>query len=349
MEKTLCAGAIIAFAVISGGCSSPSKPSKTLVFDPPVISCPETQTVRSLLGDPVPIAYGDATASKGKRPVTVACDPPVGSPLPIGDTTVTCVATDSIQRASSCTFLVTVLPPLRLSVTRFVAFGDSITWGEDGQSLRVLPGIYRPFQLIGQTYPDALSAALTSRYPLQSVTMCNAGNPGEALTASTIPDNNACHGGGSTALERFGNIVASGQYDAILLMEGSNDVPGIPGDSLIVPNAKATLQQMLHTAKSRGVRPYLATIPPKNADGSRGAGASYVPGFNDMIRTLAMSEGVPLVDVYPALNPALNTDIGNDGLHPTAAGYAKIANLFLSAIADTLEVQGTNSLRGRLP
>jgi hypothetical protein len=50
------------------------------------------------------------------------------------------------------------------------------------------------------------------------------------------------------------------------------------------------------------------------------------------------AENVPLVDVYTALNADITTFIGTiDGLHPTPAGYARIASTFLDAIEKNLE------------
>jgi lysophospholipase L1-like esterase len=261
------------------------------------------------------------------------CFPQSGSSFRVGATAVTCIATDAVQRASSCTFLVTVKPPPRLLLTRFVAFGDSITWGEDGRnSLRSLvsPGSVYPkvrFPL-SQQYPNVLQQELAARYTLQAPTVGNAGWPGEALMdPATMP--------------RFSSVVG-GPYDVVLLMEGANDL----ADATLLP-ALANLRQMLRNAKHAGVRPYLATISPENPNGccpDRGLSAALVPGLNDQIRSLAASEGVPLVDVYQALNSDVNTFIGFDGLHPTAAGYAKIADVFFAAIVQTLEVPAATTL-----
>jgi lysophospholipase L1-like esterase len=220
---------------------------------------------------------------------------------------------------------VTVLPPLKLSLTRFVAFGDSLTYGEDGQSLRLLPPP-ETFKLFGQTYPDVLQAKLRGRYTLQSPTVMNAGQPGEF---ASNPD----------TVTRFSNGVTRTQVDVVLLMEGSNDVGFISRDSFVEIAAIANIRDMLRTAKSRGVKPFLATIPPQLESGFRGVrGAKYVVEFNDRLKTLASSEGVPLVDVYEGLNAKTNTYISqDDGLHPTVAGYAKIADMFLSAIEGALE------------
>ena len=80
---------------------------------------------------------------------------------------------------------------------------------------------------------------------------------------------------------------------------------------------------------------FLATIPPENLM------RAVVP-FNDQVRSLAASKGVPLVDVYQAFGGDL-TLIGNDGLHPTAAGYHLIADTFFASIKQTLELRATTS------
>jgi lysophospholipase L1-like esterase len=112
---------------------------------------------------------------------------------------------------------------------------------------------------------------------------------------------------------------------------------------------------MIDNAKSRGLRPYLATIPPENASSlcmpmCRGGNAGLVPPFNDQVRLLAASKGVPLVDVFQAFHGDVLTLIGPDGLHPTAAGYHVIADTFFASIKQTLEITATpTSTPVRLP
>jgi len=119
-------------------------------------------------------------------------------------------------------------------------------------------------------------------------------------------------------------------------MEGSNDVN--QRDSSVEGAALANLGSMLRDARSRGIRPYLATIPPMVPGLLRSLGAALVPAFNDQIRALAASQGVTLVDVYNALNVAPTQYIGFDGLHPNADGYALIADTFFNSLKATLEV-----------
>jgi lysophospholipase L1-like esterase len=236
-------------------------------------------------------------------------------------TAVTCTATDHVNRTGSCTFPVTVVPPPYLSVTRFVAFGDSITWGEDGNTAAVLTvGKVRPFSQFTtlDTYPGALEKLLADRYTAQTPHVTNQGLRLEAVTdPSTFP--------------RFVSATPSSAYDVVLLMEGANDL-GTASFQAIT----AGLGQMIDSARNRGLKVMLATITPRNPSGSRGANATLVAPFNDQVRALALSKGVPLVDVYAAFGGNLAL-LGSDGLHPTADGYHRIANEFFSGITQTLE------------
>ena len=55
--------------------------------------------------------------------------------------------------------------------------------------------------------------------------------------------------------------------------------------------------------------------------------------------TVAAGEGAVLVDLYTALSVDVTRFIGVDGLHPTEAGYARMAEVFFEAIRVTLEVR----------
>ena len=56
------------------------------------------------------------------------------------------------------------------------------------------------------------------------------------------------------------------------------------------------------------------------------------------------AEGVTLVDVYQGFGGNLGY-LGPDGLHPSADGYAKIADLFFTAIKSTLETSSSSGVR----
>ena len=340
--------ALLLFAGLSGliatsGCGdSPTTPTVTPTPPPPVTPvtpaaptaiCPAPQTLQSATGTATAVVYGTATAANGAPPVTTTCTPASGTQFPVGQTTVTCTATDALQRSDRCTFLVSVTAPPLLSATTFLAFGDSITWGEDGtnvqvslaETTRIRPFVQLP---LTQTYPGALQQDLAVRYRTQTPTVRNEGRPAEAITDS-----------GTFA--RFTSLTSSRQFSGVLIMEGSNDLAS--RDDRIVPAAITGLQQMVRDAKSRGMRPYLATIPPMNPAGFRGLPWSLVPGFNDRVRALAASEGATLVDVHQGFGADFSL-LSSDGLHPNAQGYAKIADLFFTVIRQTLEVSTSSSV-----
>src|SRR5262249_48162075 len=148
----------------------------------------------------------------------ITCTPPSGSLFPVGRTPVSCVATDADQRTSTCSFTVTVTLPPMLTAKRFVAFGDSITAGEDGVNLGQsypcggfgsLPmgRTSRPMVLVpvNERYPGVLQQLLDTRYPNQSPIVDNEGCPGEAVT----------NGG----VSRLRGVLHSGGYDVVLIME----------------------------------------------------------------------------------------------------------------------------------
>lgn len=276
--------------------------------------------MQSSNNQPTVVVYGSATTSSGAPPVSVSCTPASLTVFPIGLTTVTCTATDARQRTGSCTFDVTVVAPPTISLTRFVAFGDSMTLGEDGNaSASVGPTVVFP---AAKTYPGVLQRALESRYTAQALKVDNRGVRGERLSDAGTRS-------------RFSSLVGGGSYDAVLIMEGANDVSD--RDDRAIAAAINSLRQMLRDARSRGVRPYLATIPPEVPGGSRALAWNYVPPFNEQVRTLATSEGVTVVEVYQGLITDTNRFIGTDGLHLTEDGYARVADVFFQALKGTLE------------
>lgn len=332
-------------ALVLAGCASPAKPTPVpmpvpVTPDPPRISCPASQTAQSIEGGATPVTFAPPLVANGQAPVATTCTPASGSTFSVGQRTVTCVATDALQRTDSCSFLVTVLNPPKLSTTSFLSFGDSITAGEDGQnslapSAGIMSSRFHPSVLFpsSQRYPQELQQLLVDRYRTQSPTVSNQGLPGEAASDPAT-------------LRRFSALTASGRYSVVLIMEGTNDL--YDRDDRIVPATIDGLRQMIRDAKSRNIRPYLATIPPMNPAACvpvcRGLAWSLVSGFNDSVRTLATAERVPLVDVYQGFagNLAL---LGPDGLHPAADGYAKIADLFFSAIKQTIETSSEPGLK----
>lgn len=94
---------------------------------------------------------------------------------------------------------------------------------------------------------------------------------------------------------------------------------------------------MVVDARNRGLRPFLGTLPPET-----GLARTLIEPFNAQLKSMAAGENVPVADVFAAFNGDLSL-LGNDGLHPTAAGYQKIADTFFEVIKQNLETQPTSS------
>jgi lysophospholipase L1-like esterase len=215
----------------------------------------------------------------------------------------------------------TIVPPRALGLTRFVAYGDSITWGARSS---FLDEVFVAASNGG--YPERLQQWLTAAHPPQQITVFNEGLPGEFATF---------------ALSRYRAVLANRRPQAVLLLEGINDLAGGVGISRIID----ALRQMLDLAAPFGVPVLIATMYQTYAvvspEGSyRENGAPLVPAFNAEIRRLAAGRlNVYLVDLEPAMtNRAL---VGADGVHLEDAGFDVMAAEFQRVIETVFRVRGS--------
>lgn len=313
---------MLAISACGASPTAPTPPPPTP--DPLKITCPAGVSVTSATGQPLPVRYGSATTIGGTPPVQVSCQQGNDSVFKIGTTTVTCTATDSKNVTDSCPFTVTVIAPPRLSVTKFIAFGDSMTAGEI-----VSEGIVAGFRAllvdIPKSYPSDLLTSLTARYTAQAsdIIVSNSGKSGELAV---------------DGVSRLSGALVTGSFQSVLLLEGANDFPD-------TSRALGAMRTMVQNATGRGLRVFLATLPPQNPFPScrpnRGGNWAFVVPYNDGLRSIAASQNAVLVDVYAAFNGDTTTLIDCDGLHPTASGYAQIADTFFKAIRQTLELAPT--------
>ena len=115
-----------------------------------------------------------------------------------------------------------------LGATRFMAFGDSITFGtpssfDEGFFFDPLPG---------SPYPTQLDNLLESSFPSQDFTVVNEGNPGE-LAANAL------------ASGRFAQRLAAVRPQGLLLLEGINDL----NSGRSIGDVVGSLQQMIELAR----------------------------------------------------------------------------------------------------
>jgi lysophospholipase L1-like esterase len=314
---------VLLVATAANHCSDPPVAPTPPTPPPPIptleVSCPASQQVQAPDWNPITVIYASPTTAGGLAPVTTACTPASGSAFNPGTTSVGCTATDSRTVTATCAFTVSVQVPPRLTYTRFVAFGDSITWGRDSEPLPSsawVPFAY-PEPPPSFAYPAQLQGQLAARYTLQTPVVINEGWPGE--TAQEAPS-------------RFSQVLVYHRPEAVLLMEGTNDLWG--GD-IGIQRAIAALRLMIQDAKSAGVRVALATVAPQR-NSVRPVTGPYVPDFNEHVRALAAAENVPLVDVYDRMKTDMAL-IGKDGLHPTVDGFGVMTRVFFDAVVRSFE------------
>jgi lysophospholipase L1-like esterase len=309
---------VAALLAVLWGCGDDSPTGPTPL--PLGITCPGTQSVTSPDGKAVLVSYPAPTVTGGRSPVTTQCAPASGTTFALGTTSVTCTATDADRQTRSCTFSVTVSPPPYLRYTKFLAFGDSLTAGSDGLPLPA-SSAYAPLVVRDEiSYPTKLRQALAARYTAQATQVTNRGLPGETAAQGAV---------------RLPGVITATRPEVLLLLEGANDISG--GDPLGINRAVAGLRAMVREGRRQGLVVFLATLPPQRAGGPRAAGAPLVVPLNTEIKLLALQEGSVLVDVYAGFEGDLSL-IGPDGLHPTEAGYQRMADLFLAGTRANLEI-----------
>jgi lysophospholipase L1-like esterase len=299
---------ILVAALSAVGCGGPTKPS-TLG---PILVCPAPWTVASTDGNATPVVYEPPSLIAGEPPIKQTCSPASGALFVIGNSTVTCTATDAALRTDSCSFSVTVTRPATISATRFMAFGNSITEGKLGDGSGTI---------ISNNYPEVLRSLLAARYTSQTISVVNKGFGGEVTSAGAI---------------RLTDELDDVRPDVLLLEEGINDLGG-GNQSAIVPLIDS-LRAMVREAQRRGATVFLATLAPVRAGSEKGGRAfPLVPEANDRIRILATNERANLVDLFAGFGGIPGPYIDADGLHPNALGYQKIAELFYEQIRAKLE------------
>lgn len=211
-------------------------------------------------------------------------------------------------------------PVPRISRTRFLAFGDSITAGEVTQPVSAGGGIGKLVIVPAASYPSVLQGRLAGTYTSQagSISVTNAGTSNETILEGTA---------------RFEEVFPSSQAQVVLFQEGVNHL------NLIGPDTSTGLMRiMVQRAKDGNARVFVGSMVPVVPGRPR---ASVSPEalvtYNNVLQLMASQEGITYVDLYNPMLADAATLIGSDGLHPTEAGYRRIAELFFEAIRAQLE------------
>jgi lysophospholipase L1-like esterase len=234
-----------------------------------------------------------------------------------------------------------------------LAFGDSITFGSNAicsgssaTALRWTPSeLLMPFAELppppSTSYPSVLQASLRARYTAQNPVVINAGFPLESAND------------GDTR-RRFTSALATNAPEIVLLQEGINDLHGF--DFYGIPYAQGiegvvrALRDMSLEARGRGIHVFLGTLLPERANGCRAfaippkAKQDLITPTNDQIRSMAAAQGIDLIDLAMVFS-GQDSYIGQDGLHPSDAGYSAMAKAFFDAIRAKFERPTASSMR----
>jgi lysophospholipase L1-like esterase len=221
-------------------------------------------------------------------------------------------------------------PPNAVGAARFLAFGDSITCGTPSP-------VFSGLVIINCNeygYPERLLAMLQTYSPGQAFTVTKRGLPGEGAFEGERRL-------ASELSELAGPSVPIRQRpEVLLLLEGINDMTNGASPT----RAAASVAQMVQIARLFNLTVFVATMPQTyhSVDPTTGRvrenAAQLVPAFNTEIRRLA-AQNVVVVDLYAAFGTNRSL-MGDDGLHPTPAGYNAMAQQFHAAIVQQFPVRG---------
>lgn len=222
--------------------------------------------------------------------------------------------------------------PTALGATRFMAFGDSITYGTASS----FDGAFLFDPVPGTQYPIQLDNLLEAAFATQDFTVTNEGVAGEgAVTAVTSG--------------RFAQTMAAHRPQALLLLEGVNDLNDPEGS--ITPIVSA-LSQMIDIARLYNTTVFISTMfqscVATRPDGTiRENAAERIVPFNAAVRAMATGrQNVYVVDMYGAFGNNCGPNggvglLGGDGLHPNPTGYSVMAGTFSNALRSVFTVRGS--------
>lgn len=305
----------------AAGCSGTGQSPSPLPGSPLTLNCPSSITAESGPENNAKVDFPLPAASGGRAPVNVTCTPASGSVFPLGANMVGCTASDAASQTATCSFEVNVTRARRLSATRFLAFGDSITEGYLRERPTSQADVLFPTLVIpSETYPYKLQKLLEAEYPSQTFTVINAGIGGETTAQGRA---------------RFVDTLTSAKPDVLLLLEGYNEL-----STREVHDIMDDLRAMARSAQVRDVDVVIATLfhvtPAREAD--RPGSNEKISALNDEIREIAAELKIGIVDLERAFgSPPDPSLIGSDGLHPNPDGYTLIAEEFFDVIKRRFE------------
>ena len=306
----------------------------------PAIVCPADMTVHGVTGGGRAVTFAAPTTSGGTVPLTVTCTPASGATFTTGETPVACTVLDGQGRQASCAFAVK-LTPVVLDVTRFIAFGDSVTAGENGR-----PGLVNTFIDFPNLYPIELEQLLNAEYPDQGIVVINRGFGGDSVERS---------------VEKLPGVLEADHGGALLLLDGYNNLlaectPGQSGTpacarkiarrggraAAVHPDREGVgVRHQVHVRQHHHAAGAVRWRAPRSSDRRRRCGSHECRRWRAWCRPRVRSSSTR----YGRFLGHETEYIDQDGLHLRPAGYEALAGAFFDAIKSN--VTGTAALRSR--
>jgi lysophospholipase L1-like esterase len=170
-----------------------------------------------------------------------------------------------------------------------------------------------------ESYPYKFQQLMAARYTNQTIEVENAGKPAEAAADGMLP---------------FPGIVRAFSPEVVVLLHGVNDVSFFGLGA--VPRVAEYVNSMARDARLAGAEVVLCTLPPNRPGGFRATDPAVIAAYNTALRDVARGEDALLVDFERDVDLSL---IGLDGVHPTEAGYARMADVLFEANPPALRVE----------
>jgi lysophospholipase L1-like esterase len=169
------------------------------------------------------------------------------------------------------------------------------------------------------SYPVVLQSKLAATYTDQAsvISVSNQGVSNEPIL---------------DGVTRFDQVFPSSRAEVVLLQEGVNNLNFVGPDT-----STGLMRIMVQQAKSGSARVYVGSMIPTVVGRARSSNPAALVAYNNVLQIMCTQEGVTYVDLYSPMLGDAEQLIGSDGLHPTEAGYRKIADLFFAAIQRDLE------------
>lgn len=207
----------------------------------------------------------------------------------------------------------------RLTRTQFMAFGDSLTTGEVTVPIGRTGGIGALVVVPSASYPTILQARLQASYPSQAnkISVRNEGRGAENIL---------------DGVNRFDEVFDADHPDVVLVLEGVNGLTSIGAGT-----SAALVRAMVEHAQNGQARIFVGSMIPTLPNRQRSQDPAALIAYNTLLRGMSAFAGAIYVDLYDGMIADAEQLIGVDGLHPTEAGYRRIADLFFAAIQKELQ------------